>query len=243
MIGCVDGSFVASRSEQKAPLWLREGYFALNVMFICVTDMSILAMDPLRPGLDDGSHICVCNDATPAGATRIARGLRRSAWRFPAVAARIAAALASGFLAERAFGGGQEMPQQRRHKPGAERLSRDARRSLGSGRERHGALGGRQNPSGEARPARALSTLAPPPQQHSGRPGDAPGMPRRKQHRPQRMQCECMPQTAAKPMVWTPKAASVRVPVVRASRGVCPGRAPAPAAGPRAQPRARSAPQ
>ncbi|KAL3214252.1 hypothetical protein MRX96_007053 [Rhipicephalus microplus] len=46
--------------------------------------------------------------------------------------------------------------------PGAERLSRDARRSLGSGRERHGALGGRQNPSGEARPARALSTLAPP---------------------------------------------------------------------------------
>ncbi|KAH6947891.1 hypothetical protein HPB50_021976 [Hyalomma asiaticum] len=81
------------------------------------------------------------------------------------------------------------MPQRRRHKPGAERLSRDARRSRGSGRERHGALGGRQNPSGEARPARALSTLAPP-QQHGGRPGDAPGMPRRKQHRPQRMQCD-----------------------------------------------------
>lgn len=175
---------------------------------------------------------------------RIARGWRRRrrAWRFPAVAARIASTRVSGSLAGRAFGVGQEMPQRRRHKPGGERLSRDARRSRGSGRERHGALGGRQNPSGEARPARALSTLAPP-QQHGGRPGDAPGMPRRKQHRPQRMQCECMPQTVAtlKPTVWTPRAASVRVPAVRASRGVCPGRAPAPAAGPRALPRARSA--
>ncbi|KAH7997516.1 hypothetical protein HPB51_026388 [Rhipicephalus microplus] len=33
VIGCVDGSFVASRSEQKVPFWCREGCFALNVMF------------------------------------------------------------------------------------------------------------------------------------------------------------------------------------------------------------------
>ncbi|KAH8028327.1 hypothetical protein HPB51_015318 [Rhipicephalus microplus] len=59
VIECVDGSFVASRSEQKARFWHREGYFALNVMFICVADMPILTVDPLRPGLNDNSNICV----------------------------------------------------------------------------------------------------------------------------------------------------------------------------------------
>ncbi|KAH8018966.1 hypothetical protein HPB51_014032 [Rhipicephalus microplus] len=48
VIGYVNGSFVASRSEQKAPFWRCEGYFALYVMFICVEEMPILALDPLR---------------------------------------------------------------------------------------------------------------------------------------------------------------------------------------------------
>ncbi|KAH8030858.1 hypothetical protein HPB51_012061 [Rhipicephalus microplus] len=56
---CVDGSFVALRRGQKAPFWRRESYFALNVMFIFVADMLILAVEPLRSGLDDDSHICV----------------------------------------------------------------------------------------------------------------------------------------------------------------------------------------
>ncbi|KAL3205024.1 hypothetical protein MRX96_011342 [Rhipicephalus microplus] len=60
VIRCVDGSLVESRSGQKAPFWRREGYFALNVLFICVADMPILTVDPMRPRLDDDSHICVC---------------------------------------------------------------------------------------------------------------------------------------------------------------------------------------
>ncbi|KAH8038050.1 hypothetical protein HPB51_020887 [Rhipicephalus microplus] len=59
VIGCVDGNFVTSRSEQKALFWCHEGYFALGVMLICVADMAILALDPQRPGLDEDSHICV----------------------------------------------------------------------------------------------------------------------------------------------------------------------------------------
>ncbi|KAL3183215.1 hypothetical protein MRX96_034267 [Rhipicephalus microplus] len=52
-------NFVASRSEQKAPFRRLEGNFALNVVFICVANMPILAVDPLRPGLDDDSLFCV----------------------------------------------------------------------------------------------------------------------------------------------------------------------------------------
>ncbi|KAL3217415.1 hypothetical protein MRX96_032416 [Rhipicephalus microplus] len=59
LIGCVDGSFVALRSEQKSPFWCRKSYFALNFMFTCVADMRILTVDPLRPRSDDDSHICV----------------------------------------------------------------------------------------------------------------------------------------------------------------------------------------
>lgn len=78
---------------------------------------------------------------------------------------------------------------------------------LGSGRRQprkhrstecpHGALGAQRIPSGDESPARALSTDTPAPSAaplHGGHPGDAAGsggMPRRKQHRPQRMQCEC----------------------------------------------------
>ncbi|KAL3218085.1 hypothetical protein MRX96_006064 [Rhipicephalus microplus] len=58
VIGCVDGSFVASRSEHKVPFKHREGYFALTVIIICVAQMPI-TVDPLRPRSHDGSHICV----------------------------------------------------------------------------------------------------------------------------------------------------------------------------------------
>ncbi|KAL3172585.1 hypothetical protein MRX96_043114 [Rhipicephalus microplus] len=60
VIRCVDGSFVAARSAQKAAFGCCEVDFALNVMFvICVADMLILIVAPLRVGSADGSHICV----------------------------------------------------------------------------------------------------------------------------------------------------------------------------------------
>ncbi|KAL3184680.1 hypothetical protein MRX96_006011 [Rhipicephalus microplus] len=57
LIGCVAGNLTASRSEQKASFWHRESYFALNVMFIGVADMPILAVYALRLALDYDSHI------------------------------------------------------------------------------------------------------------------------------------------------------------------------------------------
>ncbi|KAL3233228.1 hypothetical protein MRX96_048420 [Rhipicephalus microplus] len=55
----VKGSFVAPKIEQKLPLQRRVRYFALNVIIICVTDMPMLAVDPLRLGPSYDSHICV----------------------------------------------------------------------------------------------------------------------------------------------------------------------------------------
>ncbi|KAL3183043.1 hypothetical protein MRX96_006828 [Rhipicephalus microplus] len=50
VIRCVDGSFVASRSEQNnLPEPQSETWLAL---------LLVLAVDPMRPGLDDDSHIC-----------------------------------------------------------------------------------------------------------------------------------------------------------------------------------------
>ncbi|KAL3183045.1 hypothetical protein MRX96_006830 [Rhipicephalus microplus] len=51
MIRCVDGSFVASRSEQNSLPEPRSE--------TCLTYLLVLAVNPLRPGSDDDSHICV----------------------------------------------------------------------------------------------------------------------------------------------------------------------------------------
>ncbi|XP_065310189.1 putative nuclease HARBI1 [Dermacentor albipictus] len=59
-IGCVDGSLVAivaPKGERKAAFMCRKGYYALKCMFICDADMKILAVNPLRPGLDHDAFV------------------------------------------------------------------------------------------------------------------------------------------------------------------------------------------
>ncbi|XP_065286667.1 putative nuclease HARBI1 [Dermacentor albipictus] len=60
VIGCVDGSLIAiiaPKGERKAVFMCRNGYYALNCMFICDADMKILALEPLRPGSDNEAFV------------------------------------------------------------------------------------------------------------------------------------------------------------------------------------------
>lgn len=60
VIGCVDASLIAiiaPKGDRKTWFMSPEGYYALNVMFICDSDMRILAVDPLRPGSDYDARV------------------------------------------------------------------------------------------------------------------------------------------------------------------------------------------
>ncbi|XP_037508778.1 putative nuclease HARBI1 [Rhipicephalus sanguineus] len=50
-------AIIAPKGDRKTWFMSPEGYYALNVMFICDSDMRILAVDPLRPGSDYDARV------------------------------------------------------------------------------------------------------------------------------------------------------------------------------------------
>ncbi|XP_037518165.1 putative nuclease HARBI1 [Rhipicephalus sanguineus] len=62
VIGCVDGTFIAIAAPrlppaQKASFWCRKGYYALNTMVVCDSDMKILSIDPRFAGSCHDGHV------------------------------------------------------------------------------------------------------------------------------------------------------------------------------------------
>nr|XP_054919808.1 putative nuclease HARBI1 [Dermacentor andersoni] len=62
VIGCVDGTFIAIVAPnlppaQKATYWCRKGYYALNAMVVCDSDLRVLQVDPRFPGSCHDAHV------------------------------------------------------------------------------------------------------------------------------------------------------------------------------------------
>ncbi|KAH7978350.1 hypothetical protein HPB49_005264 [Dermacentor silvarum] len=62
VIGCVDGTFIAIVAPrlppaQKAPYWSRKGYYALNTMVVCDSDLRVRYIDPRFAGSCHDAHV------------------------------------------------------------------------------------------------------------------------------------------------------------------------------------------
>nr|XP_050022688.2 putative nuclease HARBI1 [Dermacentor andersoni] len=62
VIGCVDGTFIAIVGPnlppaQKATYWCRKGYYALNAMVVCDSDLRVLHVDPRFAGSCHDAHV------------------------------------------------------------------------------------------------------------------------------------------------------------------------------------------